>query len=186
MTRVQIAAYAVYGILGLALAISVVTDLRTRKILNKITLPTILLCLAARTVGGAWGTPTGPGLCSGLIGLAIGFGFFFVLNLMGGMGMGDVKLTAAVGAGVGFPGILACLVFIGLVGGGEAVAVLVWQGRLLGTLGGMLRGALQKAKIVKPDTSVREKTKIPYGVAIALGTAWGVWWAASQTALPSP
>jgi len=186
MTRVQIAVYAIYVVLGVALAISVVTDLRTRKILNKITVPAILLCLLARTVGGGWGTPGSLGLASGIIGMAIGFFFFLVLNLLGGMGMGDVKLAAAVGAGVGFPSILACLVFIGVVGGVEAVAVLVWQGRLLGTLGGMLRGGLQKIKIIKPDTSPREKTKIPYGVAIALGTAWGVWWAASQTALPSP
>jgi prepilin peptidase CpaA len=105
--------------------------------------------------------------------------------LMGGMGMGDVKLTAAVGAGVGCPGILACLIFIGLVGGLEALVVLVWQGKLLKTFGGMFKGALQKTKILKPDNQPREHTKIPYGVAIALGTAWGMWWTMQAGAAPN-
>jgi len=178
---------AIWVVLGVALAISVVTDLRTRKILNVVTFPTIVLCLALRLAGGLkagdwWGAAGGPGVAGGLVGLAVGGVFFFVMNVMGGMGMGDVKLAAAVGSGVGFPSVLACLIFIGIAGGIEAVVVLIWQGKVLKTFGGMARSALQKAKIVKPDTSPRERTKIPYGVAIALGTVWGVLWLMNQSA----
>jgi len=87
-----------------------------------------------------------------------------------------VKLSAAVGAGVGYPAILACLMFIGIAGGLEALVVLLWQGKALKTFGGMGRSALQRLKVVKPDPAPRERSYIPYGVAIAVGTVWGMWW----------
>lgn len=178
MTRVQI---AIYVVLAAALAVSVVTDLRTRKILNKITFPTMGLCLLLRLAGGLenglwWGPATGPGLASGLLGLLIGGSFFLLLSLLGGMGLGDVKLMAAVGAGVGFPMVLACLVFVGVAGGVQALLSLVWRGKLLKTLGGMGRSALQKVRLVAKDAGQPERDYIPYGVSIAVGTVWGVWW----------
>ena len=171
---------AIWVVLGVALTISVITDLRTRKILNVVTFPTIALCLALRFAGGLksgdwWGAAGGAGLAGGLVGLSVGGIFFFIMNAMGGMGLGDVKLAAAVGAGVGFPAMLACLLFIGIAGGIEAVVVLIWQGKFLKTFGGMARAALEKTKLVKPGAP-REHTKIPYGVAIALGSIWGMWW----------
>jgi len=182
---------AIWVVLGVALAVSVVTDLRTRKILNVVTYPTIVLLLALRFAGGLkagewWGPVGGAGLAGGLVGLAVGGIFFFVMNVTGGMGMGDVKLAAAVGAGVGFPSILACLIFIGIAGGIEALVVLVWQGKVLKTFGGMARAALQKARVVKEDGAPRERTHIPYGVAIALGTVWGVYWMFNQAAVTPP
>lgn len=176
---------AIWVVLGVALAISVATDLRSRKILNIVTFPAIVLCLALRLAGGlksgeVMGPLSGAGLASGLVGMAVGGILFFIMNLTGGMGMGDVKLAAAVGAGVGFPAMLACLLFISIAGGIEAVVVLFWQGKLLKTFGGMARTALEKAKLVKPGVP-REHSKIPYGVAIALGSVWGVvWWQMNQ------
>jgi prepilin peptidase CpaA len=103
------------------------------------------------------------------------------------MGMGDVKLVAAVGAGVGFPAIVACLVCIGLAGGVEALVVLIWQGKLLRTFGGMGRWVLQKARVAKGEEDALQRVKIPYGVAIALGTVWGLYeyWRLSQPPIPS-
>jgi prepilin peptidase CpaA len=191
MNRVQIASYVVYTILGVALAISVVTDLRSRKILNVVTLPAAGMCLALRaaagySTGAAWGSLAGPGLAGGVLGLVIGGAAFLLPWLMGGMGGGDVKLMASVGAAVGFPTILACIIFIAVVGGIQAVVLLVWRGQLLSTFWGMFRGALQKTKLVKADPRPKAKTYFPYGIAIALGTVWGVWWTASQAALPVP
>jgi len=182
---------AIWVVLAVALAISVVTDLRTRKILNIVTFPTIALCLALRLAAGLrggdfWGPAVGGvGLASGLVGMAVSGILFFVMAAMGGMGMGDVKLAAAVGAGVGFPAVLPCLVFTGVAGGIEALVVLAWRRKLLEALGSMARSALQKVRRVNDDPSPRERTKIPYGVAIAAGTVWGVLWMASQTA-PTP
>jgi prepilin peptidase CpaA len=179
MNLIQI---AIYAVVGLALAVSVVTDLRTRKIRNFVTLPTLAVCLALRAIGGGWGEWTGLGLASGLLGMGIGGLFFLVLAVMGGMGGGDVKLVAAVGAGVGFPIVLACLVFIAVAGGVQAVLWLVWQGKLLRTLGGMARVALSKVRLASRDGRGLEGGKIPYGLAIAVGTVWGVWWSLGQAA----
>jgi len=62
--------------------------------------------------------------------------------------------------------------------------VLIYKGRLFKTLGGMGRSALQATRLMKPDEAPRERTKVPYGVAIAVGTVWGVWWYLSQPPLP--
>ena len=184
MSTVQI---AIYAILGLALAISVITDLRTRTIKNFVTFPTLLLSLALRGGFEGWGSFAGEGLASGLLGMLIGGLFFFIFARAGGMGMGDVKLVAAVGAGVGFPAIVACLVCIGLAGGVEALVVLIWQGKLLRTFGGMGRWVLQKARVAKGEEDALQRVKIPYGVAIALGTVWGLYeyWRLSQPPIPS-
>lgn len=173
MNLIQI---AIFAILGLALSVSVVTDLKARRILNLVTLPTLLLCLGLRAAQGGWGELGGTGLASGLLGLAVGGTFFLVLAVLGGMGGGDVKLMAAVGAGVGFPTVLACLVYIALVGGIQAILWLIWQGKLLRTLGGMGRVALRKLRLARAEGQGLQGGKIPYGVAIALGTVWGVWW----------
>ncbi|HCF56921.1 MAG TPA: prepilin peptidase [Myxococcales bacterium] len=182
MSTLQIALYA---IIALALAISVVTDLRTRTIKNVVTLPTVLLALMLRTAFEGWGTFGGDGLASGLLGMAVGGLFFYLFARLGGMGMGDVKLVAAVGAAVGFPVILACLMCIGLAGGVQALVVLLWQGKLLKTFSGMGRWVLQKARVARREEDTLQRVKIPYGVAIAFGTVWGVWWYLSHPPIPS-
>ncbi|HEY3447705.1 MAG TPA: prepilin peptidase [Myxococcales bacterium] len=173
---------AIWVVLGVALATSMVTDLRARKILNIVTIPTILLCLLLRFAGGLKaGAVMGPlwnggGLSSGLLGMAIGAIVFYVMHVTGGMAMGDVKLAAAVGAAVGFPAIFACMLYISVVGGIEAIVVLIWKGKLLKTFGNMARVGLEKLKLAKPGAPL-EMSKIPYGVAIAIGSVWGiVWW----------
>ena len=172
---------AIWVVLGVALAISTVTDLRTRKILNIVTIPTAALCLALRFAGGLKaGAVMGPlwdggGLSSGLLGMAIAGIVFVIMAVTGGMAPGDVKLMLGVGAGVGFPSIFACLLFVSIAGGLEAVVFLIWQGKLLKTFGGMARAGLEKLKLAKPGAPL-EKSKIPYGVAIAIGTIWGILW----------
>lgn len=48
-----------------------------------------------------------------LLGVLIGGGFFWILNLLGGMGGGDVKLMAAAGFWLGYPRIIIAM-FIGI------------------------------------------------------------------------
>jgi prepilin peptidase CpaA len=198
MNRVQV---AIYALLGASLAISVVTDLRSREIKDIVTYPSFVLALMLRLAGGAserqqegaaaalagaWGGLAGPGLASGVLGAVVGSVPFLILHLTSrgqAFGLGDVKLMAVVGAGVGFPMILACLVFVVVVGGLEAVLVLLWQGKLLRTLGGMLRWAASKAGLARDAPGSLQGGGVPYGVAIALGTAWGAWWYLSQGAV---
>ena len=78
MPTVQIVLYAV---LFVALAISAVTDLKSRLIYDVITIPTILIALVVRLVhGGEMNPLVNPwGLASGLVGLAIGYGLFALM-----------------------------------------------------------------------------------------------------------
>lgn len=195
MNRVQVATYA---LLGTALAISVVTDLLRREIKDIVTYPTFVLALLLRlangaaerqsegpaaALAGAWGSVAGGGLASGLVGALVGCGLFLILHLTSrgrAFGLGDVKLMAVVGAAVGFPVILPCLLFVVVVGGLEAILMLLWQGTFLRTLGGMVRWAASKAGIARGGAAL-EGGGVPYGVAIAIGTVWGVWYSAGAS-----
>lgn len=68
-------------------------DLRTRRIHNVITLPLAVAGLIQAFTPYAIITPQ-----SAFYGLALGFGISFIMFAIGGMGGGDVKLMAALGA----------------------------------------------------------------------------------------
>ena len=92
-------------------------------------------------------------------------------------GWGDVKLMAAVGAAMGYPLVLGALAFISLAGALQAVVTLIWHGSVWDTLGAQLSRLGQKAKLIKPQQqSTPPARHIPYGVAIALGSVWAMWW----------
>lgn len=139
---------ALWSVFGVALVTSVVTDVRWRRIPDWVTWPLLGTGLLLRGwmegVGGV-----GTGLMSGLIGAGLAVLPFGLLALRGGMGWGDVKLMAGVGAVLGFPLVVAGMLFIAFAGALQAVAAILWRGR-----GGY----------------------IPYGVAIALGSFGALWW----------
>lgn len=172
MTPVQI---ALWSILGMALLVSVVTDVVRRRILDVVTYPLIGIGLGLRL----WSDGVG-GLETGLIsGVVSGVGLALVLlpmALKGSMGWGDVKLMAGVGAVLGFPAALAAGVFISLVGAGQAVVTLLWHGAVWDTLAAAGRRWLVRMRLVREDSVPGPGRHIPYGVAIALGTFWAMWW----------
>ena len=136
--------------LFLALAIGVVTDLRSRLIYNAVTLPALALVLIGFTWAGG-----SEALIDCLIGLAVCAVPLLLASLRGWIGMGDVKLMALAGAAAGWPGSLAVLVYVSIAGGLQSVLWLV---------AARLRG--------------QERPKyVPYGVAIAAGTVAAFFWA---------
>jgi prepilin peptidase CpaA len=74
-----------------------VSDIRFRKIPNKMTVPMFLAGLVYRI---AFFDPSGFG--DGLLAFVIGFGGLFVLWMVGGGGGGDVKLMGALSVWLGF------------------------------------------------------------------------------------
>jgi len=174
MDRFHVATYAV---LGVALAISVATDLHNRTIKNIVTYPTFALCAVLRIVFHGWGEWSGPGLFSGLLGALLMTVPFLALRR--GFGEGDFKLNAAVGMGLGLPLALPCLVFVALAGAIEATFVLVRQGKLLLQIQSVLVGLLRRLHLAEAGPPVMEKVWVPYGVAIAAGTVWSVYWSLS-------
>ena len=172
-----------YSIVALALIISVVTDFHSRKIKNVVTFPTIAISLLLRLIFGGWGTAfSDVGLFSGLLGMVVGALVFWFMACKGGMGDGDVKLMAAVGAGVGLPSIIFCFVGTGIVGGVHAIVVLLWRGEFFYAFKCMGQKAVQKMRPVASREITYRTPKIPYGFAIALGSVWGIWWQMHQQA----
>jgi prepilin peptidase CpaA len=169
--------HSLWLVLAVALVISVVTDLMSRRILDLVTFPTVVVALGLRAWGDGLGDPE-KGAISGLIGAVGAFALFAMLAWRGrGFGWGDVKLMAAVGACLGYPLVMAALVFISLVGFVQALITLIWQGAVWETLfaAGERVGRFLKVKPRPAGTTTARRT-IPYGVAIALGSFWAMWW----------
>jgi len=163
------------GILLGIVATAAFIDFRTRRIPNWLTLSAVLLGLVLQTV--LHGVP---GLKAGGLGLLVGAGLFFVPFALGGMGPGDVKLMAAVGAFLGPLGALWAVLMTGVAGG---VLALLWAA-LHGRLGrafqrtGVLIGAAvdPRRRAAMPSLEKEPNWSIPYGVAIAFGVALALWW----------
>src|SRR5512136_548273 len=83
-------------ILLIVLAIAAITDVRTRRIPNWLTYPTMGAGLSYHVYANGW-----QGFLFGLEGLLLGFALLLVFYLLGGMGAGDVKLMAGVGSILG-------------------------------------------------------------------------------------
>jgi len=81
-----------------AVLIATVTDLRAFKIYNVLTLP---LLLSGPVYHGV--LEGSPGLQNSLQGMIFGFAILFLFYVLGGMGGGDVKLMAGIGAWLGLP-----------------------------------------------------------------------------------
>lgn len=173
--------WVLWGLLGIALAIGLVSDLVARRIPDLLTWPTLLLALGARLAWQGLGAPDS-GLLSGLLGAVLGAGLLLLGNalsrLLGrsaGFGGGDVKLMAVVGAAFGYPVVLAALVLISLVGALQALVTLIWQGKVWDTVADAGRVLLSRLGWSGSDAPPVSR-HIPYGVSIAVGSFWAMWW----------
>lgn len=152
------------------LAIATFTDLRSRRIPNWLVLPFLAGGFVVSAVLGGW-----HGVGQSLAGFALGAVIFGVLAALGGMGMGDVKLCAAIGAWVGPSQLLLALVVTGLAGGVMALAWAVCGGflaELLSGSGDLMLGWRKRGTLIHPQLvlSNPRARKMPYAPAIAIGT----------------
>jgi prepilin peptidase CpaA len=162
-------------ICGLAIAsVGAFTDVRNRRIPNWLTYNGILLALAVRTALAGW-----PGLKNSFEGVVLGGGIFLLLFLLRGMGGGDVKLMAAVAGWAGTAQVIALLIASALAGGILALCCAVLGKRIRLTFRNMVelvRHCLTSGVRFHPILNVQESgsMRIPYGLAIALGTLFCV------------
>ena len=165
-----------WSVLGVALLISVVTDLVSRRIPDVVTYPTAIIALGFRFFREGVGDLE-HGLVSGAVaGLSAG-ALFSILALRKRFGWGDVKLMLAAGCVLGYPLTMAALIFVSLAGALQAIVTLMWKGTVWTTLAGAMRRTGQKLRLVKSKPEDKpEPDYIPYGVAIALGCFWAMWW----------
>src|SRR3989339_1745293 len=119
---------------------SAVTDLLHRRIHNSACVAAIVLGLLLSYMrGGLDGGPVS--LFTSLLACGIGFGVFFLFYLLGGLGAGDVKLMAGVGAlCASWKFVLWTIANAAFAGVPLAVGILLWRGQLREGLGRSLRG----------------------------------------------
>jgi prepilin peptidase CpaA len=144
-------------------------DLRTRRIPNYLTLGTAVAGLAYNVMSHGL-----PGLVSGLLGMLLGFAFLILPYVWGGMGAGDVKALAALGAWLGPKLIVLLFCYMGVAGGVIAMGYLVWRGSLWEKIKQgwtfLLNLLLcRPSEAPRPPSSAQLTEGIPYGVAIAVG-----------------
>jgi prepilin peptidase CpaA len=164
-----------------AVAIAVLTDLRARKIPNRVVVAGLVAAVAYHLIAmpgeGVLAVSAGSiGLPATLGGLATGFALLIPLYVMRAMGAGDVKLMMMVGAYLGPFQTAGVVVLTFAAGGVLAVGMAVWQ-RSLARLASNLRfmltaSAARAAGGDAPRFEPLEQTagRMPYALAIATGT----------------
>jgi len=154
----------------LAVTVASGIDLYCRRIPNWLVLPFLLSGVAAQSVAGGL---KGASISFG--GIALAIVLFGVPCWLGAMGMGDLKLAAAVGAWIG-PGQFAfAFVVMGIAGGMMALGYALWRGSFGRSLDHTAELLQSIAKLERrPAADVRRlrcspNRSIPYAPAIAIG-----------------
>ncbi|WP_221568528.1 prepilin peptidase [Alkalihalobacillus sp. TS-13] len=164
-------------VLLIVLIICVITDIRKRLIYNKVIFPALILSFILHLIVNGWS-----GLGTSLLGFLLGFGILLIPYFMGGMGAGDVKLLALIGALKGPVFVLNTSIYMALLGGLLALGVIIFSGGAFKRLKyyfHWLYGKKNGLKVPLALTKDSMKATYPYGVAIAggailsfVGKAW--------------
>lgn len=154
--------------IALVVTIAIVTDLRSRRIPNALTFPALAAALIVRFAFQGW-----PGLGLALGGAVAAPVVLLLIHFGRGIGMGDLKLAAAVGAFFGpVPAVVAMLA-TAVLGGLLALALLMRRGQLLAELFSLFLIGLpffRNRETDPPASASPATTTMPYGVAIGIGS----------------
>jgi prepilin peptidase CpaA len=160
---------------GILLALACLSDLRTRRIPNVLTISAAASAVLFHLATGGWSAAGWS-----VAGLFLGAALFFPMFALRGMGAGDVKLLAAIGAWLG-PGQVAIVALATSIAGG-VIAVIVALGH------GYLRKALTNLYLVLlhwriagvrplPELTLEKASgpRLAYAFPIAIGTVVTLW-----------
>lgn len=154
---------------SLGCAACAVTDIRRFRVPNAMTLSLLASGLVYHAGTAGW-----PGLGQGLAGAAFGFAALLLPYSLGGMGAGDVKLLAGVGAWLGAAMTYEVLIAAALLGGVYALILAIASGRLRRTLSDAM--ALMSPGASRPEAPVqrvatdsdRRRRLVPFAAMVAL------------------
>jgi len=153
----------------IVLAIAAVVDIRTRRIPNWLVLPFLLAGLLVSVIG--YGSTS---MGQSLAGITLAVCVTGVLCWLRGMGMGDLKLCAAIGAWIGPDQLITALVATGIAGGIMAVFWAVCHGSVGKSLQGVGDLLFSWRRGIRPHPTLvldnPAQLKMPYAPAIAIGT----------------
>lgn len=160
------ASFLIDAILIFLLASSAITDIWKQKIYNVQTYSAMACALLLHYVAGG-----GHEAFNSFLGLLTGFALLFIFYLVGGVGAGDVKLLAAIGALKGVYFVLGTIFYCALVGGIMAFAVIIWKRRFWVTLHNCWRFVRHPLNPQLVDNEAGSQY-LPYGLAISVGGFW--------------
>lgn len=156
-------------LLILVLSICFVTDIKEQKIYNKVIFPSLAVVIIFQITFYGYN-----GLKLSLAGFITGLCILLVPYFLGGIGAGDVKLLALIGAIKGSIFVLNTAIYMALLGGAIAIVIIIAHRETLGFIKGIFLwiasffyGTRYKLEF---STTVLLK-KYPYGVAIVGGSA---------------
>jgi prepilin peptidase CpaA len=170
----------VWILCGLLAAAAGITDWRSRRIPNWLTVSGALLGIVVNAWVSGW-----YGVRESLLGMLLGLAILLPFVLVRSLGAGDWKLIGAVGAFIGPQQLLVVLLATILVAGVMALGLLIWKRRFRQTLRNIGRMLLAFLRFHLPGQELSldnpEALKVPFGVAAAIavvlysvGHVWGV------------
>jgi prepilin peptidase CpaA len=179
MSMVQV---VIAAVLVAVVVFAAVTDARTRRIPNALTVTALLAALALRALVG------GPALVDGLLGAGAAMVLLLPLFALGGVGGGDAKLLIAVGAFMGPAGFVVAGLATAVAGGVMALAWSAHKGVILPVLlntGGLLKYVFTAGRSGERATlETPGAVSVPYAIAIAAGTLFALWYGAGPGLAP--
>lgn len=156
-------------LLIITLIICCITDLRVRKIYNKVIFPILFCVFLLHLILNGFS-----GLEASLFGFLSGVAVMLIPFILGGLGAGDVKLLALIGAIKGSAFALCTALYMFIIGGAIALIIIIFQKETINFLkslfnffAGLIKGCHYKLKF---STNPFLK-KFPYSIAIAGGAA---------------
>ncbi len=146
-------------------------DMRTNRIPNYLNLGCALAGLGYQLGFSGWS-----GLGEGLLGMALGFGLLIFFYWKRGLGAGDVKALAALGAWLGPRQTFYLFIYMA-ISGVLVVVFFLWRRGVLGAKIRQLWGFLVNWVLLRPHASMAPPAAapaspgegIPYALALALG-----------------
>ena len=167
---------SVVAVIALAIGFAAcVTDVRTRRIPNALTFGAAALGLAFHGVVGGFA-----GLWTAGLGWVVGVALFLPFFMLRGMGGGDVKLLAALGAWLGPGGVFWLAIYATLAGGVMAVGFSVARGYLttaLRNLGQLLAYWAVVGPRPMPALTLErsDAPRLAFAVPMFIGTVVTIW-----------
>jgi Flp pilus assembly protein protease CpaA len=153
------------GLIVALAAVGAVWDVRTGRVPNTLTYAAVL---AGLVLNALLPSPAGLGLGNAALGVVVAAGPLFLVYLAGGLGGGDVKLMAAVGAFLGYRDATYALLYACIAGAVLSIATILWKE---GVGGAWLRFP-SFFRRRRPRDGDLPRLRFPFAVAALVGVAW--------------